>query len=519
MRVIKPIAITNTEFLSSTIPEPDPSVGEVVWTNAGFIGDSVPEILNAVAVTYDGDRYSVIGWDSSSLIATAYIYDSNFNFVTSKTFTSGQPYVSGDKIDACFDGVNFWFSNGDQISMYDTNWNYANKTINTDADFANAYVQTICSDGAHIYLAMKDFTDATYKMAKYELISSGFVESKELQANLEISLLGSAYQGGLIKHIARGSFDSDPIRVYTTGTNLDGFDNVAELESLDPQLDIGFERTSNGYITLNPTGKRIVKFKVNYSLDGVYEPEDRVIKTNTHKVYQCSIATSDDPEAGVIKIPPTWVEVSATNKWAMFDYKKGVKTKNSSSIDVQLEFQSAVTAVSALALENVTSIRVIATSASAGEVYNKLHDTTGLIELVDLDLPPFNDLTIEVEFVGVDVQVGELVVGDVKYLGALVAGVVSDRIDYSRLVYDDFGEVTYIERPIVKYTTYPVAIGRSEAPGIENYLDSIKGVQAVWVGDSGGGDLVVTYGRIERSPMTYSNPSIVEYQIKVRGSI
>ena len=116
-------------------------------------------------------------------------------------------------------------------------------------------------------------------------------------------------------------------------------------------------------------------------------------------------------------------------------------------------------------------------------------------------------------------KIGEVVVGESKRLGTLLAGAVSDRTDYSRYTYDEFGNLEYVPRPIVKYNTYPIRIDKVDAPEIELYLDSLKGKLAVWIGDIGDGEYLTARGNLERSPMTYSNPTMIEYLIKVRGSI
>ena len=536
MKVVKPIEITEAVFTASSVAEPDLTKGEVEWTDAAFIGKSVPEIVNGEALTTDGAGYSVLGWNTSTLVATIYIYDSSFVYQSSLAISSGLPYVSGDKRDVCFDGNNYWFSDGDQISKYNTSWGYAGEVINIETEFTNAYVQTICSDGVFLYATVKDFTDATYKIAKYKLSDNSFVESKSIQENLEIKLKGSVFRDGVIKHFARRDYEGESLNVYSTDLSLVGFQNIATVSSLNPSLDIGLEKTDSGYITLNPDGNLINQYNSGYNLEGLYKVDDRAIKISTHKLYQCTLETADDPEIGVNKIPQTWVEVGPTNKWAIFDDKKSTPTVSSSPYTIQLVPGVAVDSMAATNISGATEVQIIATSASAGEVYNRTIQLLDIDSVTDfynyffyeleyvneftiIDIPIYNDLTIDITFTGSEVSVGRLATGRKKSLGELLVGASSDRIDYSRSEFDEFGELTYVARPIVKYSTYPVAIEKKIAPSIERYLDSIKGVQAVWIGDIGNDQFLTTFGAIERSPLVYDNLSIVEYQIKVRGSI
>jgi hypothetical protein len=538
LKVVEPIEVTEAVLAASDIPEPDTAQGEVEWTTDAFIGKLVSEISDGVALTYDGNRYTVVGWNTSTLIATAYIYDSSFSFVTSKAFSSGQPYVSGDKIDVCFDGTNFWFANGDQISMYDTDWNYAGKVINTDLNFTNAYAQTICSDGAYIYLTLKDFTDTTYKIAKYEIANEAFVESKVLQTSIETKLLGGTFQNGLIKNIAKKGFDTDQIKVYTTGVDLNNFNDDGTLGSLDPTKDVGFEKTSSGYITLNPIDKRIIIYKSNYQLEGLYQPGDRVIKTSTHQVYQCLTATSQDPEEGATEdAAATWIVVGPTNKWAMFDNLQNTKTINDTDFTVTLNPVTYVNTLAVLGFSGVSSVRVEVDDTGGANIYDKtftasdfsaiydhytyvFYQIVALKKLIVEDLPPLPNTTIRVTFSGSDVQIGELAFGFAVNIGTLVAnGTKSDRFRYREQQYNEFGYPTGAAPIVVELNTYDVLVPKLTNPSIQKLLDGLTGKNTLWVGDIGSDQRMITYGFFERSPIPFNMPNDINYQITVRASV
>ena len=140
-------------------------------------------------------------------------------------------------------------------------------------------------------------------------------------------------------------------------------------------------------------------------------------------------------------------------------------------------------------------------------------------EFTLLDVPIYNDLTIDIAVTGTDLDIGRLVVGRQKSIGKVLAGLSSDRKDYSSVSFDSFGNETNITRPIIRQTTYPVLVEKKLAPALENYLDDIRGEPLFWIGYIGDGQYKNTFGRIERSPMVYNNLSHVEYSIKVRGSI
>lgn len=536
MKVVRPIEITEAVLTASSIPEPDASVGEVEWDSTRSDGKPVSEVSDGVAVASDNLSYSVIGWNTTSLIATAYIYDDSFAYQSSVTFASGSPYISGNRQDVCFDGSKYWFANGDQISRYNSDWTHDGTTIDTDANFFNAWAQAICSDGTFVYVTMRNNTDLNYFIAKYKISDSSFVESKIIQQNIEINIKGSEVVGGRIIHFARFSGDSAPLKAYETSLDLIGFSEVSIVSSKSPIYDTGLSKIDSGFVTLNNNDNKLNLYDSAFDPQGLYQVEDRVIKTSTHKLYECTIATADDPEVGVDKKPQTWVEVGPTNKWATFDDKKSTKSKSSSPYTIQLVPGVTIDSLAGFAISGATDVTIVATSASAGEVFN------GTINLLNIDLaydfytwytyeldyidefvvtniPPYPDLTIDISFTGTAIEVGNIVTGRGRNLGVLQTGVISDRVDYSRTTIDDFGEEATVIRPITKYSTYPIVIEKVQAPSVLRFLDGLRGLKCVWIGDIGNGQNLTTFGSIERSPLTYDTLSISEYQIKVRGSI
>lgn len=550
MKVVRPIPITNSELAVSSIPEPDTSRGEVEFVpdrrSVNFY-DKNPAQPNSNfrnAAYVSGHGYYVLTNVDIEL------YDEDFNFVTSRGVDSGlgsreRIFSSYDPETGLSSGVYVLYRDSGNTFYtlasyeYDLSSYTGTVTINPDAGNLNAkeFCGSIAGGRDTFTFAIRDQlpsppnTPMTFYEFEYEFNTNGAVKVVVGQQ----SIWDYVYRYDLAytdKGVALMGFTDDaPGQDFITDIFFLSSDYIVN-ERITLSLKTQFRSSVFVWNGTDfqcwcastafgvPSGDFVVEsYDPQGVTRGVYLPGDRVIKTNVHKVYQCAVKTSEDPEQGVINVPQTWVEVGATNRWAMFDYKRTTKSVDGSSLDLEIDFISTVDAVSVFNFSGVDTIRVIATSETSGEVYNTLHDTDGLTELVDLDIPPFDDLTISIQFTGANITVGEVVVGLSRELGVLVAGVVSDRIDYSRLVYDDFGEVEYVERPIVKYITYPIAVPKKDALSIERYLDELKGTQSVWVGDSGGDDLITTFGRIERSPMTYNNQAIVEYQIKVRGSI
>ncbi len=71
-----------------------------------------------------------------------------------------------------------------------------------------------------------------------------------------------------------------------------------------------------------------------FSIDTPYYNGDQAILTSTHKLYQCTADnTLESPDVAVELTSPTWVEVSATNKYRAFDYTINTKAEHNSTVD------------------------------------------------------------------------------------------------------------------------------------------------------------------------------------------
>ena len=70
-----------------------------------------------------------------------------------------------------------------------------------------------------------------------------------------------------------------------------------------------------------------------------YTVGTKVIRTTTHKVYENLIAGVDAtlPENATGGATPRWLDLGATNSWAMFDDKVGTATTSASTLTVVLD--------------------------------------------------------------------------------------------------------------------------------------------------------------------------------------
>lgn len=505
MKVVRPIEITEAVFTASSVAEPDLTKGEVEWVADRFSGidfsSAIPSSAIVLDIKLDSGFFYVL---ASQSFSPPIVYKINQSGLLVSSYNL--PGIGGSAINTSsftISGLYIYSVYGDKIQRNNI----------SDGSYNSIYdISSEISDSSAIGFYDSKFficEGSTGLIKRFD--SSMAYENFSFQADGGLNSSGSIeIIEGLI-NVTQGGLSR--VLRFTLGGQLSS--------TIITEYSLAGVTYSNDFIQAIATNgkKEVLNYTYDFVYNGYYKVEDRVIKTSTHKQYECTIATFDDPEVGVDKVPQTWVEVGPTNKWATFDDKKSTKSKTSSPYTIQLVPGVAVDSVAGFKISGANQVNVKATSASSGVVYDESFDLSNDVEFATLGLPPLSDLTIDITFTGGDIEVGKVRTGSQYDMGELVAGVSSDRINYGRTKFDEFGEIERVPKPIVRYTTYPIAVEKINAQGVERLLDSLEGIACVWVGDIGNNQLLITDGYIERSPMVYDNLSVVEYQIKVRGSI
>lgn len=527
MKVVKPIETTDDNFQSSTIQEPDITTGEQEFVAIPFDGYDISSLVDNptdISKDFGSSDYFVLNRSTKEILRfneffsfekkiTASFSTDTLQCMGTSNFSSDPItplfYGSGARVQLYNENLSGYITSPDFKSYLDgsgINLNAKGLFGRQDGGDSSLYILNE-SGGSYYVVKVNIFSSTTMGVRYNRAISTSRGTPRDIQyRDGKYSLLFSDASGTSISFYDE-SFSTEISNHTITGSNP------------DQPYDAFTIGESGGFKFLCESTEKIYNVDNNYNHGATYKAGDEVIKASIHKKYRCVIDTTQDPVDGVDEVPPTWVELGATNRWAMFDGISTYQASFASGVDVSVRPIGIISAITAFNIENVNQVKITIADLDTGTSYDETFNTTGLEDLIAVDLPPFENPLVTVEFSGVDIKIGELVMGTGKELGVLLTGVISDRIDYSRNTYDEFGKLTYIPRPIVKYTTYPIAIPKKEGPGIERYLDGLKGEQAVWVGDIGDGDYITTRGVIERSPMVYDNRSIVKYQIKVRGSI
>jgi hypothetical protein len=195
-----------------------------------------------------------------------------------------------------------------------------------------------------------------------------------------------------------------------------------------------------------------------WSSGTTYNLGDRVIITtpNVHKIYESLQASnSNKPPA---TNPTWWIEVSATNRWKMFDLSNSTATQNTDSIVVTITPGRVINGVTLIGLV-AQSVRVKLTDPVDGVVYD---ETTNLNNngninnwynyffdpisrrtvLAATDLPAYGSAVLEITIdnTGGTAECATCVIGSIKYIGeGIELGASVGIQDYSRKEIDDWG--------------------------------------------------------------------------------
>lgn len=232
-----------------------------------------------------------------------------------------------------------------------------------------------------------------------------------------------------------------------------------------------------------------------------YSVNDEVQVASNHTIYNCNVAnTGQDPLEETVdgNGDRYWIEISPTNDWAVFDGRTRKKSVNASSIELEILPNKLFTSLAILNLKGET-LTVVATSASAGIVYNKTFDLRLLVDnwidfyfseiesidnIVKLDLPAYYDMTLDFLLEGTgDVEVGEIILGRAVRIGELQYGSSAGLADYSTKEFDLFGDPYIVERGYNDTFQYDVWMDAKQTYNIKKLLTQFRAKPLVYVGN------------------------------------
>lgn len=279
-----------------------------------------------------------------------------------------------------------------------------------------------------------------------------------------------------------------------------------------------------------------------WSAATTYALGDRVIVLSSHKIYQSLQAdnlnhdplldTQNDPDV----LPVWWVEVSATNRWKLFDGLRGNQTVDASPMNYVITPDVVTDSV---ALLNVDANNVnVTVTFGATEVYNQdfmLVDrvTSSWYEFffkpfqatrnVFIDgLPPLIGAEISMTLTrdSGNVAVGTFAVGNALYIGEAVYGAVSDVRSFSRNEPNEFGVSRIVRRTPKVLTKQRVIADKALTTFLFELRETLESVPSIWSTiDDENSELFNAYiinGIADRFVINAENPVKTTLELELR---
>lgn len=241
-----------------------------------------------------------------------------------------------------------------------------------------------------------------------------------------------------------------------------------------------------------------------------YIEDAYVIVINDHRVYRCAVANTDklpidniyDDETDPDNPTGYWVDVSATNKWKLFDGKSRAATTATDELEIKIQPRSVF---NRLPLLNVGAslITVSIADTDGTNVYQETvstADTTGiddfypwffspLVKKTDFifeDLPAYSNATVTITLSdhGETVTLGECVLGTSKFIGHTRLGYSVGISDYSEKGTDEEDNATLEEGVYYDSGNFPLRLKPEQVSDVKNTLAAYRATALVFVGDS-----------------------------------
>lgn len=269
-----------------------------------------------------------------------------------------------------------------------------------------------------------------------------------------------------------------------------------------------------------------------------YAIGDRVIRTTTHKIYENLIAgvNATNPEEATAGATPRWLEISATNRWKMFDDVVDYKTIGSSPMSVVLQ-PGIINACAIIGAENVNDVRVQLhdgatlvydqTKSMDGtiitnwyEYFFEPYDTAG--EVLFEDIPPYASGQLTVTFTSAtSPSVGGLIPGNAYEIGTSMPGATAGITDYSKKETNIFGVTSFIQRAYSKRMSLKLFLDNQNLRKVHTLLASLRATPCVWVGtsDTTTYSPLVVYGFYRDFSIDIPYPNLSYCNLEIEGLV
>ena len=263
-----------------------------------------------------------------------------------------------------------------------------------------------------------------------------------------------------------------------------------------------------------------------------YTAGDQVIVLGTtQRLYEALQSSTDSfpPDN-----PTDWNDLGAINRWKMFDGGTNTQTVNADTIEITLEPDGIINALSLFNIE-AASARVVMTDDTEGVVFDKTYnlvDNSGVDSwyayffepillselLADLTLPAYGSPQIDITLTnnGSNAKCGLTVIGAEAEIGTTIFGTSVGIRDFSRKEADEFGNFNVVERRFFRLVDYDARIPTNKVQFVQRILNDRRAKPTVYIGEIDNPETIV-YGYYRDFDIVLSNPAFSNATIEVEG--
>lgn len=272
-----------------------------------------------------------------------------------------------------------------------------------------------------------------------------------------------------------------------------------------------------------------------YSPSTHYALGDRVIMTTTHKIYQ-SLENANLGHQPDIS-PLNWAEVSATNRWKMFDGSSTTATTFTTSAYYEFDPGQTYNSLSLLNIAGVSSVRIRMTDPAFGLVYDQTVPVNSIVsesswytwffelrtqvtQVIKLDLPTYPNARLRVDLYSSGTgSVGVMLFGRVQSIGLGVQqGARLGIQDFSRKERNEWGDIELVQRAFAKRLNIDTYIENQHLDYTYSLLATLRATPCLWVAEQNYSSLVV-YGFFNNFELNIAYPLHSDCSIDIEGLV
>lgn len=268
-----------------------------------------------------------------------------------------------------------------------------------------------------------------------------------------------------------------------------------------------------------------------------YALGDRARLAATHRIYQSLQAANTGNDPSLTASAAWWVEVSGTNRWALFD--TSVSSASACASPLQVAFKPGI--VDALVFIGLVgnTVDIRATDGPGGPLiysrtidlqvpvvndwYSYFFEPFRQVALIVLaDFPPYLNAIVSVTVSGDSaVAAGMCIPGRTYTIGGTQYGITAGIRDYSRKVVDEAtGAISIQQRKFAKTLRCNIRADSALFNEITEKLESLRATPCMWVGDDTGSQAPLSvFGFYRDFRLAVDLPTGGIYQLEIEGMV